>query len=159
LGFLGNERLCLIITASLHCEIDLLHRNLAGVLQIDTVPEFQVNRKRNVVAMDFAVLDWLLELIAAHRAGEFRAIGFQFESDVVGIAIPARLVARPGTGGIGGQQQSRARECGNENASDHARHYMANCKSAQAVGSGWRGGGFFARLSWGAPQPKPDLEL
>jgi hypothetical protein len=37
LGFLGNEWLCLIITASLHFEIDLVHRHFAGVLQIDSV--------------------------------------------------------------------------------------------------------------------------
>jgi len=27
-----------------------------------------MNRKRNVVAVNFAILDWLLELLAAHRA-------------------------------------------------------------------------------------------
>jgi len=33
LGFLGNEWLCLIITASLHFEIDFVHRHFAGVLK------------------------------------------------------------------------------------------------------------------------------
>jgi hypothetical protein len=110
LSSLGNERLSLIATASLHFEIDLIRSHLAGVLQIDPVAELQVNRKRDVVAVDFTVLDWLLELIAAHRASELPAIGFQLESDVVRIAVSTRLVAGPGTGGISGKQKSRASE-------------------------------------------------
>src|SRR4051794_28026399 len=55
-GFPGDERFALIITASLHFEIDFVRCHFAGVLQIDTATEVQVNCKGNVVAVNFAVL-------------------------------------------------------------------------------------------------------
>jgi hypothetical protein len=38
--------------------------------------------KRDIVAVNLAILDCLLELIAAHRASQLRAVGFQLGSDV-----------------------------------------------------------------------------
>src|SRR4051812_20777158 len=88
-----------------------------------------MNRKRDVVAVNLAIVDWLLELIAAHGTSQLRAVSFQLESDAVGIAVATRLVAGPGTGGVGGEQKGYTGEHCNENPSNHARHYMPNLRS------------------------------
>src|SRR5512146_2681872 len=131
LSLLRNKRLCFITTASLDLKIDFVGRDLAGVLQVDAATEIQMDGKRNVVAVDFTVLDGLLELVTTHRPDELFALGFQFEGDVVSIAVATRLVTGPGTGRISSQKKGGASDCRHEDASDHARHYMAELSSIE----------------------------
>lgn len=119
MSLLGNERLCLIVAASLYFEIDLIGGHLASIFQINALPKIQVHGKGNIVAVYFAVLDGLLELFAAHGSSELPAIGLEFESDVVVVAVGTRLVSGPGAGGIGSQQKSRAQKRPHENALHH----------------------------------------
>ena len=126
--FFGYKFLGCIAAASLHFEINLIRGYLAAVLQVDTVAEVQVNGERNIITADLTVLNWLLELIAAHRACEFPSLGLQFERDAVGVAIWTWLVAGPNASRVGSHQNGRGYQCHNENALDHGRHYMANCR-------------------------------
>src|SRR5215472_2098872 len=74
-ALLSDERLRLA-SLPLYLEVDFIGAYFAGVFQIEAIAEFQVDRERNVVAMDFAFLNRLFELISAHGSRELVSIGF-----------------------------------------------------------------------------------